>query len=94
MKTILFGDKRPGLIETVAQHGTRLDVFDVIYERGLDERTPLMAEWENVKRDVKELKDTTPRGRERQAIWGTALTAIGFAIAGFIQAFSTVYKQP
>lgn len=84
MKTILFGDKRPGMIEVQAQILSRLDTFDAIYERGLDERGPLMAEWERVKHDVQILKGETVGQKERKTVWGSVAAAVVLAVASLI----------
>lgn len=84
LKTAVYGDKRPGLLEQVAAHTNRLDTFDRIYHESL----PLI---EDV-RSMKQTLDGVPSAKERKAVWGTVAASIGIGLVAFIQAWSGANK--
>lgn len=88
----VFGDKRPGLIDVVARHGQRLDEYDLVYARQLEDSKPILAKWEDVKRDVESLKSEGVTGKERKTMWATMLTSLGIALAGFLSAWNAAPK--
>lgn len=84
MKSAIYGDKRPGLLEQVAAHTNRLDTFDRIYR----ESQPLVEEAIRMKQTLDGLVTEVPSTKERKAAWGAVATAIGLALAGLITGLS------